>query len=81
MSANIVTFPAVSGAVGRLLGRLVVKPLANWRARQMAFEELMALDDHMLADIGISRGQIPGIIDGQAAPRRAVNENKPSAAA
>ena len=69
-----------SGVFG-LLNRLVVRPFAGWRARKLALVELSALDDHMLADIGISRGEIPGIVAGRLSPRRAVNENASSAAA
>ncbi len=31
----------------------------DWRRRQTAFDELSALDDRSLADIGISRSDIP----------------------
>lgn len=34
------------------------KALAAWNRRQRAYEELMALDDHCLADLGIERSQI-----------------------
>ncbi len=32
---------------------------ANWRRRQAAYEELSSLDDRSLADIGITRSDIP----------------------
>jgi uncharacterized protein YjiS (DUF1127 family) len=32
---------------------------ADWRRRQVAFEELSSLDDRSLADIGITRSDIP----------------------
>jgi len=32
---------------------------ANWRRRQAAYDELNALDDRSLADIGITRSDIP----------------------
>ncbi len=60
---------------GSLLNRYIIKPLSSWRARQVAMEELMSLDDHILADIGISRGEIPGIVTGRIQPRRAANED------
>jgi uncharacterized protein YjiS (DUF1127 family) len=34
------------------------KALGDWNRRQRAYEELMALDDHCLADLGIQRSQI-----------------------
>lgn len=35
----------------------------NWRARERAFRELSALDDRALADIGLSRSDIPYVLD------------------
>ena len=34
----------------------------DWRSRQQAYAELSALDDRSLADIGISRGEIPYLL-------------------
>jgi uncharacterized protein YjiS (DUF1127 family) len=34
------------------------------RQRQRAIDELLALDDRSLADIGIHRSQIPGVVEG-----------------
>jgi uncharacterized protein YjiS (DUF1127 family) len=34
------------------------RAFADWRRRQRAYEELMALDDHCLADLGIQRSEI-----------------------
>ena len=67
---------AVASVESSLLGRYILKPLANWRARQVAMDELMSLDDHMLADIGISRSEIPGIVSGLIKPVRAANANE-----
>jgi len=36
----------------------------GWRDRQRAFDELMALDDRSLADIGLHRSQIPALVEG-----------------
>ena len=38
--------------------------IKQWRRRQRAYAELMALDDRSLADIGIHRSQIPAIVEG-----------------
>jgi uncharacterized protein YjiS (DUF1127 family) len=35
----------------------------NWRARERAFRELSALDDRALADIGLSRSDIPYVLE------------------
>ena len=81
MLANAHDHTSRSNSVKRLIDRLVLRPIANWRARQLALDELSGLDDHMLADIGIARSEIPGIVAGRIAPRSAVNENRSSAAA
>jgi uncharacterized protein YjiS (DUF1127 family) len=41
---------------------------ADWRRRERAYAELMALDDHSLADIGIRRSQIRDLCEGLYAP-------------
>jgi uncharacterized protein YjiS (DUF1127 family) len=37
---------------------------AGWRQRQRAYDELGALDDRSLADIGIHRSEIPSVVEG-----------------
>ena len=44
--------------------------LADWRRRDRAYAELMALDDHALADIGIRRSQVRDLCDGSYVPAR-----------
>jgi uncharacterized protein YjiS (DUF1127 family) len=34
----------------------------NWRRREQTLQELFALDDRSLADLGISRSEIPYIV-------------------
>jgi len=36
--------------------------LADWRQRRRAYAELAMLDDRSLADIGISRSEIPYVL-------------------
>lgn len=43
------------------------RAIADWHRRQRAYEELMALDDHCLADLGIKRSDIAAYL---AAGRR-----------
>jgi uncharacterized protein YjiS (DUF1127 family) len=43
---------------------------ANWRRRERAYDDLIALDDHSLADIGIRRSEIRAICEGYLAPAR-----------
>lgn len=40
------------------------RAIGAWRRRSRAYAELMALDDHSLADIGIHRSEIPAIVAG-----------------
>jgi uncharacterized protein YjiS (DUF1127 family) len=44
------------------------KAFSEWRRRENAYAELMALDDHSLADIGIHRSQIGALIEGGRVP-------------
>ena len=40
------------------------RAVAEWNRRQRAYEELMALDDHCLADLGIRRSEINAYLAG-----------------
>ncbi|MFQ5935896.1 MAG: DUF1127 domain-containing protein [Acidiferrobacterales bacterium] len=42
----------------------------TWRKRRTAIRELRALDDHTLKDIGLSRSQIPSVVEGLLAQSR-----------
>jgi uncharacterized protein YjiS (DUF1127 family) len=44
------------------------RAFSEWRRRQQAYAELMALDDHSLADIGIDRSQIGALVEGVRVP-------------
>ena len=44
------------------------RAFAEWRRRDRTYSELMALDDHSLADIGIHRSQIGGLVEGLRMP-------------
>jgi len=44
------------------------RTFSEWRRREQAYAELTALDDHSLADIGIHRSQIGGLLDGVRMP-------------
>jgi uncharacterized protein YjiS (DUF1127 family) len=55
-----------------LLGNLlhgVSASVAGWRQRQRAYAELSALDDRSLADIGITRSEIPYVLSHAARER------------
>jgi uncharacterized protein YjiS (DUF1127 family) len=44
------------------------KVFSEWRRRDRAYAQLMALDDHSLADIGIHRSQIASLVEGVQMP-------------
>ena len=51
------------------LAHTLATALAGWRQRQRAYAELFALDDRSLADIGITRSEIPYVLSHAAAAR------------
>ena len=40
------------------------RAFSDWRRRERTYAELMTLDDHSLADIGIHRSQIGAFVQG-----------------
>jgi uncharacterized protein YjiS (DUF1127 family) len=57
--------------LGNLLHGLSAS-VARWRQRQRALAELSALDDRSLADIGITRSEIPYVLSHAAEARNEV---------
>ena len=53
----------------RLVRRFILEPYAHRRRRRIAIAQLRSLDDHLLADIGLTHGQIELAVDGMF-PRR-----------
>ena len=56
----------VGGAMGNQAGRKrfsVLVLIKSWIARRQAIKDLEALGDRLLSDIGISRYEIPAIVD------------------
>ena len=73
----------------KIIGNFVEQSLqawTAWRQRQRTIDELYTLDDRALADIGISRAEIPFVLSRPAAnadapfPTNAANRNLPHAA-
>ncbi len=46
------------------------KAFSDWHRRERACAELMALDDHSLADIGIRRSEIRAIVEADSRAAR-----------
>lgn len=59
------------------LQRSIIALSRRWERRR-AIAELGRLDDRLLADIGISRGQIPQVVDGLSRPQVRMIRPKPS---
>jgi uncharacterized protein YjiS (DUF1127 family) len=60
-------FAAFAGAVRAIAVRLYA-PVKNWAVERAARDELMSLDDRTLADIGLTRGDIPQVASGLWVP-------------
>jgi uncharacterized protein YjiS (DUF1127 family) len=55
--------------LARLVRHFIVEPYARGRRRRIAIAQLEAMDDRLLADIGLTRGQIELAVDGKIARR------------
>jgi uncharacterized protein YjiS (DUF1127 family) len=55
--------------LARLVRRFILEPYARRRRRRIAIAQLRSLDDRLLADIGVMRGQIELAVDGLLASR------------
>jgi uncharacterized protein YjiS (DUF1127 family) len=67
-------FRTVFGGAARAVGNAAAQAIASVRRariEQAAYRELAALDDRMLRDIGITRGEIRQVVRGE---RRAVDD-------
>ena len=68
----------MSNLIAKLADGLIGR-FENWRARERAYLELSSLDDRSLADIGLSRGDIPFVLAGSRAQQplfQALNSNE-----
>jgi uncharacterized protein YjiS (DUF1127 family) len=48
--------------------RLTGRKIADWANKRATYRSLMSLDERMLSDIGLTRGDIPALIDAMRGP-------------
>jgi len=63
-SVTVPAQPRLIVAFGELAYDLLVAPVALWNKRRVAFSALNALDNRMLADIGVTRAEIADVVNG-----------------
>lgn len=63
-SVTIPAGPSLAAAFGQMLHDLVVAPVVLWNKRRVAYSALNALDNRMLADIGVARAEIADVVKG-----------------
>jgi uncharacterized protein YjiS (DUF1127 family) len=56
--------PNLVTAFGEMVYDLVIAPVALWNKRRSAYSALNALDNRMLADIGVARAEIADVVKG-----------------
>ena len=66
--------------VSRLFRSWIAEPLVRWHRRNVLYREMMSLNDRTLADIGMSRFDVPYFvqhtdIDGGPVKSRVLNED------
>ena len=67
VAARSVTAPAtpsLGAAFSQLVQDLVIAPVVLWNRRRAAYGALNALDNRMLADIGVARAEIADVVKG-----------------
>jgi uncharacterized protein YjiS (DUF1127 family) len=52
----------VMAEIGSFLRDMLVRPILRWARRRRAYQNLMALDDRILRDIGLTRDEIPALV-------------------
>ncbi len=68
------------GLPARLSRRGPLTRLRAWQDKRRALRDLARLDDHLLADIGLSRGDIRPVVEGLITAE-AANDNRSQEAA
>lgn len=63
-SVTVPEGPNLIAAFGEMLHDLLIAPVVVWNKRRTAYSALEALDDRMLADIGVARAEIADVVNG-----------------
>ncbi len=63
-SVTVPEGPGLLAAVGEMLHDLLIAPVVLWNKRRVAYTALNALDNRMLADIGVARAEIADVVKG-----------------
>ena len=56
--------PSLMVAFGEMVQDFLIAPVALWNKRRVAYSALNALDNRMLADIGVARAEIADVVKG-----------------
>jgi uncharacterized protein YjiS (DUF1127 family) len=56
--------PSLVAAFGEMVQDLLITPVVLWNKRRAAYSALNALDNRMLADIGVARAEIADVVKG-----------------
>jgi uncharacterized protein YjiS (DUF1127 family) len=63
-SATVSAGPSLGAAFGEMIHDLLIAPVLLWNKRRAAYTALNALDNRMLADIGVARAEIGDVVRG-----------------
>jgi uncharacterized protein YjiS (DUF1127 family) len=63
-SVTVPEGPSLFAAFGEMLHDLLIAPVVLWNKRRVAYTALNALDNRMLADIGVARAEIADVVKG-----------------
>lgn len=69
------------GGLGKALVAPIVRPIVRWHRNAVTLGELGQLDDHLLADIGVSRGDLRYAPQSVIERAEAANQNEAARAA
>lgn len=72
---SALAYNLIDGIVG--VAAALDRRVTRWNKRRQAISELSGLSDHLLRDIGVSRGEIPYVVDSMLDAPEAVRVTRP----